>query len=146
MKLRKIILSLSACIGMINIALASSQCDNVHVWDTVFSKNGTWTVTIQPLNEKSSFVKPDCSPISSFMIDSSTSQQYGFSFPSGDDFDVAYTLTLVQQNTTQFSSKACVFIVTAKSPANPDIRTENFNDATCTWESVPGIGEHFYAS
>lgn len=82
------------------------------------------------------------------MVSSGEAQQFGFGFDNHADFNVAYTLTLTEQegiDKLRMSSKACVFVITAKGPAMPDVTPISYNHAKCTWKVVPGTGEDFYA-
>jgi hypothetical protein len=54
-------------------------------------------------------------------------------------------LTLTQKTITAFSSKTCVFVVTAQGPADPDVRYFSYHGAVCGTTTVPGVGEDFYA-
>src|SRR5579862_4964560 len=131
---------------------ASKQ--EVHTWHNINATSGEWVAKFQMINEKGTFVATDGSPISELTVTAGNPKIYGFSFDPSDDFNVAYTSTLIQQkdksakmiNATMFQSKACVFVITAVGPAQPDVRVSNFNGATCTWMTVPGVGEDFFAS
>lgn len=116
---------------------------NIHTWHTITAQNGTWNGTLSSINEESKFETADGSPIHNFTVDADHPIRYGFGFDHGADFNIAYTLTLTQQDTQRFSSKACVFVITARGPANPDIRVEEFNGAKCSWVVVPHVGEDF---
>lgn len=134
---------LLACI-IVNPILV--QAAHVHTWHNVSSQEGTWNATLAAIHEKSSFVAADGTAINTFAINPTHAFKYGFSFDAEDDFDVAYTLTLIQKNTTRFTSKACVFVITAKGPANPDIHALSYNGATCSSFVVHGVGEDFIVS
>lgn len=117
-----------------------------HTWHTVRALKGTWVAKLQMLNEGGSFVARDNTRLNTFTVSPEHEQDYGFQFDTGDDFDVAYTLTLTEKSPAampQFTSKVCVYVVTAKGPAQPDIRIETFNGAKCDWNVVRGIGEDF---
>jgi|GEM_PF-1779430 hypothetical protein len=126
----------------------------VHTWHNINAENGEWVAKLQMLNEKGIFVLPDGTSVSEFKVSTGSPKRYGFEFDPNDDFDVAYTLTLVQQNenagnqsnSTMFKSKACVYVITADGPAKPDIRVSSFNGAACDWKTVPGVGEDFFVS
>lgn len=129
-----------------SITMANEQ---PHTWHTVQSQNGRWHAQLQMINQKGSFVSRDGSPINTFTIDLNKPQDYGFVLDPDNDFDVAYTLTLVKEEsekTKQFSSKTCVYVITASSPAQPDIRPSSFNGAKCEWIINHGIGEDFIVS
>jgi hypothetical protein len=133
---------LSAIIALSVCTATQANVSNVHTWTTVYSLNGTWSGTLSSINEHATFVDANGQPMSQFTIDELTPVKYGFSFGENDDFDVAYTLTMTQKNTQQsnslFSSKTCVFVVTAISPAHPDIQMIPYNGAQCTSEALGG--------
>lgn len=120
----------------------------VHTWHTITSDNGDWQGKLQMINQGGDFVTPQGNLLHAFNISPTTHQDYGFSFNRGDDFDVAYTLTLTQKNNSDnfFQSKACVYVVTASGPAKPDIRVSEFNGAKCRYTVVSGRGENFEVS
>lgn len=116
----------------------------VHTWHMVKTTNtSNWQGTLQVINEKATFVKPDGSTFNTFSINAENPLKYGFAFDPNDDFDVAYTLTLTE-DAKAFVSKTCVFVVTAKGPAIPDINAIAYNGANCTYKVVHGVGEDFY--
>ncbi|CAE7431716.1 ANKRD17, partial [Symbiodinium sp. CCMP2456] len=59
-----------------------------------------------------------------------------------DDTD-GCLLQLAASSVTTFTSMACVFVITAKGPAQPDVRVETFNGAICRWQVNPGYGENY---
>ncbi len=124
-----------------SIAMANSP---IHSWHNVTSQNGQWHATLKGINELSIFVAADgITPISTFSVNPQCPAKYGFGFDPSDDFNVAYTLTLTQDSVATFSSKACVFIITANGPANPDIRPISYNGAKCEYTIVQGVGEDY---
>jgi hypothetical protein len=124
-----------------SIALANNP---IHSWHNVTSQNGQWHATLKGINELSNFVAADgITPVSTFSVNPQSSFKYGFSFDPKDDFNVAYTLTLTQESVESFSSKTCVFIITANGPANPDIRPISYNGAKCEYTVVQGVGEDY---
>ena len=44
-----------------------------------------------------------------------------------------------------FKSMACSYVIAAAGPAQPDVRAEPFNGATCMWERNEGVGENYQA-
>jgi hypothetical protein len=138
--------------SLIVLSLLSFQAfakNATHTWHTVSSANGTWQAKLQMLNEGGNFVTRGGAAITTFNISPGNPQDYGFVLDAGDDFDVAYTLTLTQndqKNARQFVSKACVYVITARGPAQPDIRVSHFNGAECNWSLVKGVGENFSVS
>jgi hypothetical protein len=120
-----------------------------HTWHTVSTSDGAWHARLQMINEGGSFVARDGSALTTFAINPNLSQDFGFIFDADADFNVAYTLTLVQdepKNAKSFSSKACVYVITASGPAKPDIRASSFNGAKCESKIVHGVGEDFFVS
>ena len=135
----------SALIFISNLALANP----VHTWHHVSTTEGVWDARLQMINEGGMFVTKDGSTLTDFTVTSSTPMEYGFAFDEGDDFNVAYTLTLTQRDTgvfRRFSNKACVFVITAAGPAQPDIHASNYNGAKCSWKVVKGYGEDFFTT
>ncbi|OGT46607.1 MAG: hypothetical protein A3E83_07335 [Gammaproteobacteria bacterium RIFCSPHIGHO2_12_FULL_41_20] len=127
---------------------ALNTCDT-HTWHTIISNEGNWKATLQVINqmEHAWFTDQSCSRIHSLGVSPMNLAQFGFGFDSQADFDVAYTLTLVQDKnpaTSHFTSKACVFVITAKGPANPDVAVNSYHGAKCDWKVVKGKGEDFY--
>lgn len=117
-----------------------------HTWHNVSSTNGTWQASLQMINQDGYFVGRDTISASNFTISQNKSFDYGFGFNVGADFDIAYSLTLVQQRpqtARQFTSKACVYVITASGPARPDVRVSSFNGAKCDWKVQDGVGEDF---
>jgi hypothetical protein len=120
----------------------------VHTWHDVVSEKGDWQgrLVISSSNQKGFFTDSSGQKkgeIYDFSLSDSAPFVFGFGFDfDGTDFDVSYTLTLYQ---TSFASKACVFNVSAKGPAQPDVRIEKFNGASCDFEVVHGRGENFKA-
>jgi len=133
---------------MLGFLTANVMAGNTpHTWHTVSSNSGTWDAKLQMINEGGSFVTRDGSSLSSFTIGPGYSQDYGFIYDPGSDFNIAYTLTLTEQGTSpQFTSKACVYVITANGPAQPDIRPSSYQGAECNWLIVPGVGENFTVS
>ena len=131
---------------MMTTAMASTPTP--HTWHTVNSNNGSWNAQLQMINEEGSFVTADGAPITEFTINPKQPVEYGFVLGEGDDFNVAYTLTLTEQNaqnSAQFASKTCVFVITAASPGHPDIRISTYNGAECTFADT-GRGENFFVA
>lgn len=121
----------------------------IHTWHNVTSLNGTWHARLQGINEQAYFYNADGTPRSEFTVNQTTPERYGFGFPEGTDFNIAYTLTLTQEdsnNVSRFSSKACVYVVTASGPGQPDIRASSFNGAKCELNVVPGATRSFTVS
>ena len=42
-----------------------------------------------------------------------------------------------------FKSMACSYVIAAAGPAQPDVRAEPYNGATCLWERNEGVGENY---
>ncbi len=131
------------------IYLPYAYATAVHTWHDVTTDNGTWhgrlaLITSDQAGYFTDKAANNKGQIYDFELDSQKIFIYGFGFEFGKtDFDVAYTLTLYQ---TGFASKACVFVVTAKGPARPDVRISSYHDAKCNYEVVHGRGENFSVS
>ena len=142
--------TITKLLGINLLALLSglTYANPVHTWHTISSKRGEWNARLQMINQGGGFVTPQGESINAFQISPGHTQDYGFSFDRGDDFDVAYTLTLTEKNNGYafFQSKACVYVITARGPANPDIRVSEFNGAQCHYTIVSGRGEDFEVS
>lgn len=123
---------------------AASEC-NIHTWHTINSRDGQWHVTLKMINQQGVFADRDCNPLTDASLTASQPLVYGFGFPNDADFDLAYTVTAVKQE-AGFQSKACVFVVTAKGPAQPDITAIAYHGAECQWKVVRGVGEDFTVS
>ncbi|WP_237762222.1 hypothetical protein [Legionella santicrucis] len=95
------------------------------------------------INEEGLFVDQTCQPINRVRISTANPLTYGFGFKEDATFDIAYTVTAVQSTGSSFESKACVFVVTANGPAQPDIQALAYHGATCQWKIIPGVGEDF---
>lgn len=140
---------LSIVLSLAFVCMSGFASSIPHTWHTVSTTNGTWNAKLQMINQNGSFVNRDGASISEFTIHPAQSYDYGFVLDPHNDFDVAYTLTLVQQsrpNSPNFSSKACVYVITAASPANPDVRPSSYHGADCKWNVVHGVGENFQVS
>lgn len=109
----------------------TAYAGNVHTWHLIKADNGVWDGTLSSINEHASFVTPKGMSLNHFMLTSDSPVTYGFQFEPGDDFNVAYTLTLTEKSEVRFSSKACVFVVSALRPGVPDIRVLNYHGAKC---------------
>jgi hypothetical protein len=145
MKLMKNGKILSSITALVFCMITQANAVDAHTWSTVYSNNGTWSGTLSSINENATFVDTSGNPMNTFTVNELTPVTYGFNFGETDDFDVAYTLTLTQKNPQtqhpQFTSKTCVFIVTATSPAHPDIQIVPYNGAQCT---STALGQKFY--
>ncbi|MFZ2315976.1 MAG: hypothetical protein WAW86_10020 [Gammaproteobacteria bacterium] len=144
MGLSKRSFALSALSFLASTSIYAQSVPGVHTWHMVYANDtSNWNGTLQVIHEKASFVKPDGSVFNTFTLNTNTPLKYGFAFDPQDDFDVAYTLTLTEE-AKNFVSKTCVFVVTAKGPAKPDISVLQYNGATCSYKIVHGVGEDFY--
>ncbi|KGP62949.1 hypothetical protein EP47_07475 [Legionella norrlandica] len=114
----------------------------VHTWHEVVSKSGSWKVTFKMISQNGQFVDPSCADITEIGLTEDNSLTYGFKFSKEADFNIAYTVTAVNQD-SNFQSKACVFVVTANGPAQPDIQALSYHGAECQWYVVNGVGENF---
>lgn len=139
--IKQIIACLAACLSTSTV-LAESPTP--HTWHTVATAAGQWVGKLQMLNQGGHFITHDGGKVNKFEISPEQALDYGFIYDRGDDFDVAYTLTLVEKSERPaFQSKACVYVITAAGPANPDVRVSSFNGARCDYKVVKGRGENF---
>jgi hypothetical protein len=141
-KLKLIILS------MVFFYLGSAFANSTppHTWHNISAKNGVWSGSLRMINEKGHFVTRNGLDLNNFTVTPDQSQEYGFVLDPNNDFDVAYTVTLTQQSATKqswFESKACVYIVTAKGPAEPDINVSAYHGAQCHFEDPDHTGVNF---
>ncbi|WP_298627468.1 hypothetical protein [uncultured Legionella sp.] len=134
-----IVLLLSIVVGQVN---AFPLCPGIHTWHNVTSTDGQWSLTLQPINQQGVFTDSSCNTLRTATLSSDAAFIYGFGFPADADFDIAYTLTAVKKETS-FESKACVFVITARGPAQPDIAALSYHGAVCEWTRIPGVGEDF---
>ncbi|KTD65661.1 hypothetical protein [Legionella spiritensis] len=137
-----IALSLGLILGPVYADNWVKPC-GVHTWHEVISQSGQWHVSLKMINQNGRFVDQSCSEVSQAAFGTEQSFAYGFGFARDADFDIAYTLTAVQDNQAGFQSKACVFVVTANGPAQPDIQVVSYHGAECHWSAVKGVGENF---
>ncbi|CAM2755565.1 hypothetical protein [Legionella worsleiensis] len=133
---------------MLMVLLAGSvnalpYCSGIHTWHNVYAKNGQWKLTLQAINQEASFADSTCNSVKGALLDSESPFVYGFGFSQDADFDIAYTLTAVQQGPA-FESRVCVFVISAKGPAQPDITALSYHGAECEWKKIPGVGEDFF--
>lgn len=133
---------LLAAVTLFGASMAQAAAP-VHTWHTVSATNGSWQARLVMMNENGKFYNRAGSPIWDFNVNSSTPYDYGFGFERGSDFDIAYTLTVIEKTKPSFVSKACVYVITASGPGKPDIRTSSFNGAKCDYKIVSGVGEDF---
>lgn len=133
------LLSLIALAGQVN---ALPHCMGIHTWHNVNAKEGQWKVTLQSISQEGRFTDEACNALTTTTLAAGNPLIYGFGFSRNADFDIAYTLTAVKQETS-FQSKACVFVITAKGPAQPDITALSYHGAVCEWSRIPGVGEDF---
>mmetsp|Transcript_79 Transcript_79/g.142 ORF Transcript_79/g.142 Transcript_79/m.142 type:complete len:179 (-) Transcript_79:22-558(-) len=162
---------LAACAA---VAVAVPPCPKIHTWHNVTAYRGTWKAQLSSISETARFFWPNCTemdgPTPVFEVVGgkaveSGSASFGFEIGPDDDFDVAYSLTMVRTsqeplNPTEslrllpraaermegrqlFKSMACSYVIAAAGPAQPDVRAEPFNGATCLWERNEGIGENY---
>lgn len=120
-------------------AVAASQC-NIHTWHTIHAKNGEWKINLKAISQTGFFVDESCKPLETGLARLNDPLTYGFGFGDESTFDIAYTVTAVKQIDHAFQSPACVFVVSAKGPAQPDVTALSYNGARCEWKSVTGAG------
>lgn len=134
---------LSLCALMSASCVAYAKDERVHTWHKVIATAGTWQAKLSMLNQGGHFVDRGGHHVSEFIINKDQNAEFGFVFDQGDDFDVSYTLTIIQKTSQAFVSKACVYVITAKGPAQPDVRPLSYNGADCQYRVVAGVGEDY---
>lgn len=148
-------MKLSIISALVSLSLlASTASADVHTWHHVTATEGHWKtqLVIASADEKGYFTDQAGSKkgqMYAFDVQSGHAPAlfgFGFEFP-GTDFDVAYTVTMVKQQQSAahrvlFSSPACQFNVSAKGPANPDVRVESYNGAQCHY-TIISSGEDY---
>ncbi len=139
-------LQLSALILMV-VAGTNVYAGKVHTWSTVSSLQGNWHAKLAMINEDGYFVDKSEALLSNFDVSPGNDFTYGFGLGENVDFNLAYSLTLTAAKSPHlgFTSKACVFIVTAPSPAKPDVHMVSYNGAVCGW-TAGGHGVSFTVS
>eukprot|EP00438_Fugacium_kawagutii_P008247 Skav226266 [mRNA] locus=scaffold2708:197144:198080:- [translate_table: standard] len=149
------------------VAQALPPCEGIHTWHNVTAWRGTWKAQLSSISEHSLFYDANCKEMGAsptFEVVggkevASGSATFGFKIGPDDDFDVAYSLTLdsIESRGSEgssegsregsrklFKSMACSYVIAAAGPAQPDVRAEPFNGATCMWERT-GHGENYQA-
>lgn len=126
----KKLLPLLACISL------SFNVFAAHTWHDVYASSGQWNARAAIISAYQGGYIVDADgrnqgQLFNFDVSDSNSATFGFGFDMDtSDFDVAFSLTLYE-NGNNFTSKACIFTITAKGPAIPDITVNNYNGATC---------------
>lgn len=148
MKIIGTLLSTSLLVISLNTLASPFPCQNAHFWQKVSAIDSNWTVEQTLINEKGNFVTnaPECEnkKTYSYAVNIGQDNQNGFHFAKGSDFNIAFTITAVENSASlpdaKFVSKSCVFIVTATGPAQPDVHITNYNGAKCssTYNSAKG--------
>ena len=128
MKKKLIILLLTICTP----CFSHSDC-TAHTWHDVVSQNGQWQISLRFLAERGQFVDRTCQPQHDRLIDPNTPYHYGLIINKDSTFDMAYTVTAIRQDALQFYSPTCVFIVTVRGPAIPDVKINAYNGAQCEY-------------
>jgi hypothetical protein len=134
------------------VAIAALPCAGAHTWHNLQSHQGTWEVqlTLSSEGNVGRFISnaPECKAQDPLTVNVSPQQpqQFGFSFLPGADFDIGYTLVAKQKSpsTANYQAKTCVFVVSAKGPANPDIAVLPYNGAVCNYAVTSGVGEDYF--
>ncbi len=114
-----------------------------HTWGTSVALNGNWQGQIAPLYENSYFVTPECKNVTDFKISPGHNATYGFRFEKNDDFNIMFSLLLINIDETPMVSKSCLYILTANSPAHADVRSLSYHGAYCARKDT-GDGNIFY--
>ncbi len=153
---RSVYFSLSALAVAACLSVGTAQAGGSHTMHQVTASNGVWQgqLVFTTPGEAGFFTDAQGNKVASpyaFKEDHSQAPfEFGFGFTlPGTDFDVSYTLTLVKKPSggalPQFVSPACQFNISAKGPANPDIRTESYNGADCSYK-VTSKGENYFVA
>lgn len=148
MSLTKASMALLALISAPVVTLAAP-----HTTHQVSAATGEWQgrMVVTSANQAGYFTdiagNQKLGPLVDFRLEAKRPYQFGFAFDlPGTDFNVSYVVTLVKQPTVMaplFASPTCQFNVSAKGPANPDVRVESYNGAKCHF-TITGHGEDFY--
>lgn len=107
----------------------------VHTLHRVSSTQGAWQARLSIISESGEFVDQDCREINDFDIAPERDYRFGLKVTDSNTFDMAYTLTL-SRDQAGFTSPTCVFVVTAKGPAIPDVNIIAYNGAICRTSHV----------
>ena len=124
---------------LFNYGTYASQNCVVHTWHDITAEQGEWQLSMRYISEQGEFMNRDCLPQYDAIVDPNQSHRYGTVVTDDNTFDIAYTVTLVKQTENQFVSPACVFIVSAKGPAIPDVVIQSYNGAKCRINNDPSI-------
>lgn len=149
-KILTLVTALLILIPTFGFIYATTFKSTPHTHDTITALDSNWQVTLSPLFEHSTFLNQDNQTITAFPLKSNQTMAYGFVLPASANFNITYAITAVQQPSTRNNkqvsikphNKACVFIVTATSPAKPDVKPVSFNGATCDW-GINQQGEYY---
>lgn len=131
---------------MMGSLFSFASAGEVHTWHKITAASGSWNASLRMISQEGFFVARDGTRLSDFVVEPNKPFEYGFGFPNTVNFDLAYTLTLTEQfkdSRRYFQSKACVYVISAKGPGNPDITALSYHGATCNWKVVKGVGEDF---
>lgn len=140
---------LFAFLVVLTVSLCSAA--DVHTWHNV-TGHGTdeWHARLAIITaDESGYFTDDRGvsqgPVYDFDVHPGTVARFGFGFDIFHaNFDIAYTLAAYTKGgDAEFDTPACVYVVSAKSPKNPDIRTETYGGTTCSWHVVNNVGENF---
>lgn len=125
------------------------MADTPHTIHDVNVSAGSWHGRLAMISAEQSgfFLKEDGTKLGSvYDFDMNAGQRLTYAFGFDDehtDFNASYSLTLYEKG---FTAKACVYVITAKGPAMPDILVESFNGANCTYQKGRQRGRDFFIS
>ncbi len=147
-------LSIMKCkiFAMVLICVCFSVCggthhDCAHTWSIISVEGGEWNVTLRPLFEKSYFFFSNCETFNISQLSSKENTTFGFMYGKNANFNIVYALTLVNTKSKEaMVSRTCIFVITAVSPANPDIKVLSYNGAKCKVESNGPDGALYMAA
>jgi len=119
-----------------------------HTWHDVHATSGHWNARAAIISAYQGGYLVDADgrnqgQLFNFDVSDSQGATFGFGFDMDtSDFDVAFSLTLYEAG-NNFTSKACVFTITAKGPGIPDVVVNDYNGASCEVRKGPR-GRDFY--
>ena len=103
-----------------------AQADNnnlcgAHTWHQVSTPQGDWSARLLVVNQQGSFVNEQCEEITEFNIRPGEPFTFGMRFGDEADFNFAYSLTLVHQDSKAIKKPICHYFVSAMGPGVPQI-------------------------
>ena len=119
---------------------------SAHTKDTLTVNNGSkWLVRVVNMAPKqfAYFKYQDYSTTDLTFLTDSNGSSFEFNFSDDSDFNIAYTIYAIDTSANQHAymshSRSCVFVVSADSPAVPNIHVVNYDDASCSYNDRSGV-------